>query len=79
MSKSLGRDWKRAVRVAFDPQLAAQSMRLYWAADVPKVDPAVPDGVRDIRFTAELTDVQTVSVTDAVAQGGLYLALLGGP
>ena len=77
LALSLGRDWRMARRVAFDPDLAAKNMRLYDASAVPAVDPKLPTEVTEVRFKSELTAVPALSRLDVVRRGGLYGAFFG--
>ncbi|MEX1364065.1 MAG: PD-(D/E)XK motif protein [Nannocystaceae bacterium] len=74
---SLGTDWRRARQVAFDRDRALARMRLYCAESIPKVDPELPLGVRDVRFSSELTDTPSKTMPSLVTQGGLFAALWG--
>jgi hypothetical protein len=71
----LGRDWRKANRIAFDPDIALRDLRLYEATAVPKVSPSVPVGVSEVHFCSELTDVPTVSLAAASHRGGLFQAI----
>ena len=77
LALSLGRDWRMARRVAFDPDLAAKNMRLYDASAVPAVDPKLPAEVTEVRFKSELTDVPASTRLDVARRGGLYEAVFG--
>jgi hypothetical protein len=72
---ALGRDWRKANRVAFDPDFALRDLRLYEATAIPKVSPSIPVEVSEVRFCSELTDVPTVSLAAAARRGGLFQAL----
>lgn len=74
---ALGTEWRRARQVAFDRDLALAGMRLYLADSIPKVDPELPPGVRDVRFSSELTDTPSEAIPGLVARGGLFAALWG--
>jgi len=77
LALSLGRDWRKAHYVAFDPDAASNKMRLYDVTSIPKVDPSVPAEVSDIRFKSEVTDTPTLSRGDVVRLGGLFEAMFG--
>lgn len=75
LALGLGRDWRKAERVAFDPDAASNALRLYDTSSVPKIDPSLPVEVSDVRFCSELTDVPSLSSTEVVRKGGLFEAL----
>lgn len=75
LTAALGRDWRKANRVAFDPEIAFRDLRLYEATAIPKVSPSIPVEVSEVHFCSELTDVPTVSLATAARSGGLFQAL----
>jgi hypothetical protein len=77
LTLSLGRDWRNARHVAFDPDAALNKLRLYDVISVPKVDSNVPTEVSAVRFKAELTDVSALSRSEAIRLGGLFEAVFG--
>jgi hypothetical protein len=77
LALSLGNDWRKASRVAFDPQVALNKFRIYDSAVIPKVDPNVPAEVSEIHFTSELTDVPQMSRAEVIRNGGLFEAIFG--
>ncbi|MDQ3564999.1 MAG: PD-(D/E)XK motif protein [Pseudomonadota bacterium] len=77
LALGLGRDWRKARRVAFDPDAASKGLRLYDAAVIPKVDPGLPVEVSEVRFRSELTDVPLLSRAEVVRRGSLFEAMFG--
>jgi hypothetical protein len=77
LALGLGRDWRKARRVAFDPEAALNGLHLYNATVISKVDPNLPVGVSEVRFKAELTDTPPLSRADVVQRGGLFKAMFG--
>jgi hypothetical protein len=75
LALSLGRDWRKARRVAFDIELADERLRLYDAATVPKVDSDLPTGVAEVRFKSDLTGAVHIPRVQAARHGGLFAAL----
>jgi hypothetical protein len=73
----LGRDWRKAKRVAFDPDAASKALRFYDAITIPKVDSSLPVEVSDVRFSSELTDVASLPLTEVMRRGGLFEAMFG--
>jgi len=56
VAATLGAEWYRHVDRAFDAQQAVESLRIFSALDVPKVE-SVPAEVTGVTFTADCTDV----------------------
>ena len=77
LALGLGRDWRKARRVAFDPEAALDGLHLYNAAVIPKVSPDLPVEVSEVRFKSELTDTPPLSRADVVRRGGLFKAMFG--
>lgn len=64
--QSLGDAWEDARSVAFDPNLAIQSLAFYDVRDIPRVLPNNPNGVSDIRFGSDLSLAQTAGAANRV-------------
>ena len=77
LTHALGRDWREARRVAFDPEAVLEQLRLFDAASIPAVSPDLPAGVSDVRFKAELTGVRHLSPTALRGEAGLFEATFG--
>ena len=77
LALSLGRDRRKARRVAFDRDIAATNMRLYDATTIPSVNPKLPTEVSSVRFQSELTDVVALGRPEVARRGGLYAAVFG--
>lgn len=75
LTLGLGRDWRRANRIAFNPDTALRDLRLYDAAAIPKVSPSIPVEVSKVHFCSELTDVTAISPATAARRGGLFEVL----
>lgn len=69
---ALGRDWKKAGRVAFDVGHAIEGMQIFDARTIPKVSPDMPPEVSDVHFSSELTAVPRVGRRDAANRGQLF-------
>lgn len=74
---SLGKDWRHAYRMRFDSRSAKESLRLYNASDVPKVSLPTPDGVSEVRFRVDLSNIANVPITHTRARAGLFVDLFG--
>lgn len=72
LTLGLGRDWKKADRVVFDPDSALRNMRLYDASAIPKVSPNIPAEVSEVSFCSELTDTPDISLAAASHKGALF-------
>lgn len=77
LALSLGRDWRKARRVAYEPDAAANGLRLYEAAMIPKIGSNLPVQVSEVRFKSELTDVLPLSRAEVAARGDLFQAMFG--
>ena len=77
LTLSLGRDWRTARHVAFDPGAAVNKLRLYETDSAPKIDSNVPAEVSEIRFKSELTNVPTLTRSEITRLGGLFEAIFG--
>lgn len=77
LTMTLGRDWRRAMRVAFDSDRAMQSLRLYRFEDIPRIGGDLPPEVSDVTFKVELTDAIQVSGSVRPKAGSLVHAFLG--
>jgi hypothetical protein len=77
LALGLGRDWRKARRVAFDPQVALKGLHLYNASMIPRVDPNLPVEVSEVRFKSELTDTPPLSRAYVARRGGLFKAMFG--
>jgi putative PD-(D/E)XK family protein DUF4420 len=75
LALSLGRDWRKARRAAFDTESAADRLQLYDAVAVPKVDPRLPAEVTDVQFKSDLTHAIPMLRAEAARLGGLLAAL----
>jgi hypothetical protein len=77
LALGLGRDWRKARRVAFDTDAAAKRFRLYDAATIPTVGPHLPVEVTEVQFKSELTEVMPLSRGEVSRRGGVFNAMFG--
>jgi Putative PD-(D/E)XK family member, (DUF4420) len=75
LTMALGRDWRKAGRVAFDVDAAIAGFRLFSADQVPRVSPDMPVEVSEVHFASELTGVEPLRQQEIVERGGLFAAL----
>ena len=71
---TLGVDWYRATQDRFDYELANDSLRFYEASAVPSVT-VCPDGVSDVRFRSDLTNVPIADQSTYRKAGGILGAV----
>ena len=68
---TLGARWRESELEMFDRSAARESLAFFRPSDVPKVNPDLPTGVRDVRFSSDLTGKVPYSVPELRALGGL--------
>jgi hypothetical protein len=73
---TLGESWRRAASARFDLDLAEKSLAFYDPEGIPKINPAVPPGVSDVRFKSDLTGVQPYEVASLRTARGIFRAAL---
>ena len=73
---TLGSGWRQAPDDRFDRELAESSLAFFSPARIPKPDPALPAGVTEVRFCADLTSVAHLEPRGMLDEGGLFRALL---
>lgn len=76
VGESLGQSWKEADAIRFDLESARESLRIYAADKVPTIPQPLPVGVKDVRFTADLSDVEWLETSAARGISNLYADLL---
>ena len=74
VASTLGTDWRTGVEVAFDSELASESLRYYMVESVPSLPSDVPTGVSDIRYASDLSAAQALSDEEMLANGELFSA-----
>lgn len=68
---TLGAKWREAELEMFDRSAARESLAFFRPADVPMVNPDLPTGVSNVRFSSDLTGKVPYSVPELRALGGL--------
>jgi hypothetical protein len=61
VARTLGDGYSRAMEVAFDLQLATESLAFFAHATVPRITGKLPSGVSDVSFIADLSGVHPLS------------------
>lgn len=78
VAESLGRDWRDARDQQFAVSSARRSLKIYAAADVPRVPQPLPPEVKDVRFVVDLSAVPDVSLAAARSLGEPFASILPG-
>lgn len=76
ISLTLAENWREALEVRFDVELAEDSLSFYEVSVIPSVSRDLPLGVKDVRFKSDLSASYPVSVQEYRSQGGLFQAAL---
>lgn len=76
VDESLGLSWREADELTFDLELARTSLRIFSAHKIPVVPQPLPAGVKDVRFTADLSNSEALELENARQIAGLYADLL---
>lgn len=71
---TLGDEWRNSVEMAFDAELAAESLRFYPVSAVPSLSGAIPIGVSDIRYRSDLSWAQALTRKELLRFGDLVAA-----
>ncbi len=73
--ETLGKAWQGAKEIRFDLEAAVETLRYFDSNQIPKVPAPLPDGVSQVSFVADLTDVATLSRKAVVDAGRLFRSL----
>ena len=73
--ETLGKAWQSAKELGFDLEAAVESLRYFDGAQIPKVLAPLPDGVSQVSFVADLTNVAPLSHKALVDAGRLLRSL----
>lgn len=73
VGRTLGNALPRALGESFDVQLAEASLGFYRADDIPSVATPLPSGVSDVRFRADLSNLEPLNPT-GIIRGTLFHA-----
>jgi hypothetical protein len=76
IGEGLGQSWKDAGDVRYNFDEARASLRIYRTEQIPTVPQPLPAGVRDVRFTADLSSSPWLALPEARSIAGLYGDLL---
>ena len=74
VSQTMGTEWRQANTIAFDRQLAKDSLRFFDARDIPSVATNLPPEVSDVHFRVDLTQQPPATPLVLAAHGNLILA-----
>ena len=71
---TLGASWMEAMEERFDSELAVESLQFFDSVNIPKIEGSIPNAVRDVRFTSDLSGVAQLSPNALTDAGGLFAA-----
>ena len=74
VSQTMGSEWRQANTIAFDRQLAEDSLQFFDSRDIPSVSSNVPPEVTDVHFRVNLTQQSPATSLGLTAHGNLILA-----
>jgi hypothetical protein len=74
--KTLGSSWVNVLDDSFDDQLAQTSLQFFTASSIPSVNPELPEGVSNIRFISDLSNIDPVNLKHYRSMGGLFGAAI---
>ena len=76
VAQIVGTEWRQANSIAFDRQLAEDSLRFFDAHDIPSVASDVPPQVSDVHFRVDLTQQSPATRHDLASLGSLICAAI---
>ena len=71
VTSTLGTNWRTAVDVTFDGELATESVRFYKAEDVPSLPSKTPRGVSEVRYASDLARTPALTREEMLETGNL--------
>jgi hypothetical protein len=74
VAETLGNEWRSALRMAYDAQLASDSLRFYAAERVPSLSSPIPSAISDLRYTVDLSATESLTFDQALSMGGIVAA-----
>ena len=78
VASTLGQDFPASLGVTFDQRLAASSLKFFDLRTIPAIRGCLPSGVSDVRFSADLSGIDSVSMEALVDLDPYFLDLLPG-
>jgi hypothetical protein len=76
VAQTVGTEWRQANPIAFDRQLAEDSLRFFDVHDIPSVASDVPPQVSDVHFRVDLTQQSPATRHDLASLGSLICAAI---
>jgi hypothetical protein len=73
---TLGAGWSDAMEECFDFELAAESLQFFDSACIPAINGPLPQAVRDVHFTSDVSAVPPLARERLIAAGGLFAAVV---
>lgn len=74
VTSTLGDVWKESLLLRYDWQTAKASIRFYAMESIPSVGHDLPPAISDVRFSVDLSGVQTIEWQTVKEHGGLMRA-----
>lgn len=74
VQQTMRTEWRHANTMAFDRQLAGDSLRFFAARDIPSVQSNVPPEVSDVHFRTDLSGLQATHLHQLAVLEKLILA-----
>ncbi|MYG00338.1 PD-(D/E)XK motif protein [Candidatus Poribacteria bacterium] len=74
IARTLGNAWQQASEIRFDQRVAEDSLCFFLSSLIPSVDPNLPQGVSQVHFKSDLTDMQPVDDSLLLDEGGIFAA-----
>jgi hypothetical protein len=77
IGKTLGNTVEQGIKIKFDYDLAAKSLKYYSIQDISKIEKVnIPNQVTEVKYKSDLTNINEVKPTiDFKSDGGLFYAL----
>lgn len=77
ISLTLGENWRDALEIRFDVELAESSLSFYEVSAIPSVGRDLPLGVSDVHFKSDLRACSPADIQEFGLQGALFQAAFG--
>jgi hypothetical protein len=76
VTESLGQGWREAESLRFNLQAARNELRFFTPDQMPTIPQPLPPGVSNVRFTAKLDNIPSLSLPKVREMATLFAALL---
>ncbi len=72
---TLGADWRQAISIKFDKQLAKKSIRIYDVGSIPSINWPTPLEVTEVKFKSNLSRISSQKISSLSSKGGIFAAV----